>query len=214
MTIRPWWLWGLGIIGVAIVALLAVIAYALLSDEDGEPAAQVAQPTATATPTLAVTRTPVPTPTPTPPPPTPSPKPVVEEQPPPALTIDEPAPLLATEEPLSSGQQQIAELCSALRAQREMTQIRFDMLNILGLDSEFLKDYLVETVSLLRDCDKKGLGFEPIPSSELTSICVQAGRARQQMLEGIGLEDQATAIQLGNELTKLDAMIAKWCSYP
>ena len=51
MGVRPWWLWGLGLIGVAIVALLAVIAYALLSDGDGEPAAQVAQPTATATQT-------------------------------------------------------------------------------------------------------------------------------------------------------------------
>jgi hypothetical protein len=60
MSVRPWWLWGLGLIGIVIVALLAIIAYALLSDGDGEPAAQVAQPTATATPT------PVARPTPTP----------------------------------------------------------------------------------------------------------------------------------------------------
>jgi hypothetical protein len=95
-----------------------------------------------------------------------------------------------------------------------MTQIRFDTLNILGLDSSFLKDGLVETAALLRECDEKGFGFEPIPSPELTAICVQAGRARQQTLEGLDLVDQATAIQLGNELNKLDNMIAKWCSYP
>jgi hypothetical protein len=47
MGVRPWWLWGLGLIGAALVVLLAVIAYALLSDEDGEPAVQVGDPTAT-----------------------------------------------------------------------------------------------------------------------------------------------------------------------
>jgi len=78
-------------IGIAIVALLAVIAYALLSEESGGPAGQVAQPTATPTPV--VTRTPVATLTPTLPPPaptatpepTPSPEPAVEEQAPPPV---------------------------------------------------------------------------------------------------------------------------------
>jgi len=48
MSVRPWWLWGLGLIGVALVILLAIIAYALLSDEDGDAAEQVAEPTAAA----------------------------------------------------------------------------------------------------------------------------------------------------------------------
>lgn len=62
MSVRPWWLWGLGLIGVALVILLAIIAYALLSDEDGESAEQVAEPTSAATPTVpAPTRTPEPT---------------------------------------------------------------------------------------------------------------------------------------------------------
>lgn len=47
MSVRPWWLWGLGLIGVALVVLLAIIAYALLSDDDGESAVQVGEPTAT-----------------------------------------------------------------------------------------------------------------------------------------------------------------------
>jgi hypothetical protein len=55
-------MWGLGVIGAAIVVLLAVIAYALLSEEDGGPAAQLAEPTATATPTPVLSRTPLPTP--------------------------------------------------------------------------------------------------------------------------------------------------------
>jgi hypothetical protein len=57
MGIRPWWLWGLGLIGAALVVLLAVIAYALLSDEDGESADQVAEPTAAATQASLPTRT-------------------------------------------------------------------------------------------------------------------------------------------------------------
>jgi len=48
MSVRPWWLWGLGLIGVALVVLLGIIAYALLSDEDGDAAEQVAEPTAAA----------------------------------------------------------------------------------------------------------------------------------------------------------------------
>lgn len=100
------------VLGIAIVALLAVIAYALLGEEDGEPAAQVAQPTTTATPTPVVARTPEATPTPTPPPPTPTPTPEpteeppppapVEEQPPPVEEpppVDEPPPPPPTEEP-------------------------------------------------------------------------------------------------------------------
>lgn len=63
MSGRSWWLLTLSLIGIALVALLAVIAYALLSDEDGKSAEQAAQPTVIAAPTL-------PPPTPTPPPPT------------------------------------------------------------------------------------------------------------------------------------------------
>jgi len=48
MTVRPWALWGLVAVGIAIVALLAVIAYALLSGDDG-PEAEVARITQTAT---------------------------------------------------------------------------------------------------------------------------------------------------------------------
>jgi len=47
MSGRSWWLLVLSVIGLALVVLLAVIAYALLSDEDGEPAVQVGHPTAT-----------------------------------------------------------------------------------------------------------------------------------------------------------------------
>jgi hypothetical protein len=35
MVVRTWMLWGFAVIGVAIVVLLAVIAYALLSGDDG-----------------------------------------------------------------------------------------------------------------------------------------------------------------------------------
>jgi len=59
-------MWGLGLIGAAIIALLAIIAYALLTEEDGSPLAQVAQPTQTPTPGAVVTSTTVVTPTPTP----------------------------------------------------------------------------------------------------------------------------------------------------
>jgi hypothetical protein len=60
MTVRAWWVWGLGLIGVALVVLLAIIAYALLSGEDGESEEQLAEPTAAATPTPPPTRTPEP----------------------------------------------------------------------------------------------------------------------------------------------------------
>jgi hypothetical protein len=90
------------IIGIAIVALLAIVAYALLGEDDGEPGPQVAQRTQTATPAAtpiptpqAPTPTPAPEPTPEPTqaPPLPAP---VEEQPPP---VEEPPPLPPTEEP-------------------------------------------------------------------------------------------------------------------
>jgi len=76
MTIRPWWLWGLGIIGIAVVALLAVIAFALVSD-DGGTSTELAQISKTATPgpSLAATATPQATPSPTPPAATPEPSP-------------------------------------------------------------------------------------------------------------------------------------------
>jgi hypothetical protein len=35
MVVRTWVLWGLAVIGVAIVTLLAIIAYVLLSGDDG-----------------------------------------------------------------------------------------------------------------------------------------------------------------------------------
>jgi len=54
------------VIGIAVVALLAIIAYALVSDDRGEPVAQVPQPTQTATPATVVASTTVVTPTPTP----------------------------------------------------------------------------------------------------------------------------------------------------
>lgn len=60
MSARPLWMWGLGLIGAAIIALLAIIAYALLTEEDGAPLAQVAQPTQAATPRPPATPTPGP----------------------------------------------------------------------------------------------------------------------------------------------------------
>ena len=78
MTARPWWLWGFGVVGVAIVALLAVIAYALLTgDGDGSEAevAGIAQ---------GATLTPTATPEPTPCPQCPGPTPCPEETPCPA----------------------------------------------------------------------------------------------------------------------------------
>jgi hypothetical protein len=63
MAVKAWWIWGLGAIGIAIVALLALIAYALLSDEGRGPAAQVAQPTESATPSPSPTAAPQATPT-------------------------------------------------------------------------------------------------------------------------------------------------------
>jgi len=76
MTIRPWWLWGLGIIGVAVVGLLAVIAFALLSDDEGT-SGQVARmgETVTPGPSPTATATPRVTPSPTPPAATPEPSP-------------------------------------------------------------------------------------------------------------------------------------------
>jgi len=61
MTIRPWWLWGLGIIGVAVVGLLAVIAFALLSDDQGT-STELAQISKTATPGPSPTVTATPSP--------------------------------------------------------------------------------------------------------------------------------------------------------
>lgn len=85
-------------IGIAVVAVLAIMAYALLTADDGEPAAQAAQPTATATPTPVVTRTPVVALTPSPPPlaPTATPEPTrqpTEEPPPPPPIEDQPPPM-------------------------------------------------------------------------------------------------------------------------
>jgi hypothetical protein len=84
------------VVGAAMVALLAVIAYALLSEDDGGPAVQVAQPTATSTPRPVVTRTPLATPTPTPPPPPPTqtaePTPEATEEPPPPAPVEEQPP--------------------------------------------------------------------------------------------------------------------------
>jgi hypothetical protein len=96
-------------IGIAVVALLAIIAYALLSDEGGGPPPQVAQPTETATPRPSPTATPRASPTAALPTVTPEatqqatpqateeppPAPVIQEQPSP--TQEEPAP--PTEEP-------------------------------------------------------------------------------------------------------------------
>lgn len=65
MTARPWWLWGFGVVGVAIVALLAVIAYALLTGDDDGSESEVPGIAQGATATL--TATPRVTPSPTPP---------------------------------------------------------------------------------------------------------------------------------------------------
>ena len=92
-----------------------------------------------------------------------------------------------------------------------MIQIMIDSYNILGMDSDFLVESLVEDAPYLRGCDEMGLGSVPVPSSELTAHCAQAGRFRQQLTQFLALEDQATAILLGNELKKLDDSIAKWC---
>ena len=72
MVIRPWWLWGLGAIGIAIVALLAVIAYALVTGDGDGPSTDVARITETATVSPTATAIPLATPSPTPAPPTPS----------------------------------------------------------------------------------------------------------------------------------------------
>jgi hypothetical protein len=54
MTVRFWWPWVLGVIGVALVAALGINAYALLRD-DGETTSQVAHVSPTAAPTLQAT---------------------------------------------------------------------------------------------------------------------------------------------------------------
>lgn len=83
------------VLGVAIMGLLAFNTYAILSEDDGGPGAQVAQPTQGATPTPTATPVAMPTPTPLPPMPTVTPEPTIEEQPPPPVE-EEPA---AAEEP-------------------------------------------------------------------------------------------------------------------
>jgi len=90
-------------IGVAIVALLAVIAFALVSEDNGGHGAEVARVTATATASPAATATPRPTPTPAP---TPQPTPEPTEEPPPPTQEEPPPPTpeppVPTEEPFTA----------------------------------------------------------------------------------------------------------------
>jgi hypothetical protein len=98
MSVRPWWVWGLGLIGVAIGVLLAVIAFALLSG-DGGTSTELAQigktPTPGPSPTMPATPPLVPTPTPTPRAPTPTP--TQEATPSPEPVVGEPSPTAAVE---------------------------------------------------------------------------------------------------------------------
>jgi hypothetical protein len=100
-------------IGVAIIGLLAVIAYALLSRDGDGPDAEVARIAQTVTASPTATATPRPTPTPTLPAPTPQPTPEAtpeptQEPPPPPPVVQEPAPIPVeqqpppTQEPLSA----------------------------------------------------------------------------------------------------------------
>jgi len=66
MAVKAWWIWGLGAIGIAIVILLAVIAYALLTDDDGATDTAVDRITPTVSVSALETPTPTVTPSPTP----------------------------------------------------------------------------------------------------------------------------------------------------
>ena len=87
-------------VGVAIVALLGVIAYALLTSDGSGPDAEVARITQTATASPTATATPRPTPIPAPPTATPeaTPQPTQEPTPPPAV-VQEPAPIPVEQQP-------------------------------------------------------------------------------------------------------------------
>jgi len=108
MAVKAWWIWGLGAIGVAIVGLLAVIAFALLSEDGGGPAAEVAHLTPAATTTPAATATPRPTPTPMPPTPTlePTPQPIPEAT---AQPTEEPSPIQEVPPPPTEGPPPVTE---------------------------------------------------------------------------------------------------------
>jgi hypothetical protein len=95
---------GGGAIGVAIIGLLAVIAYALLSGDGGGPDAEVARITQTATASPTASATPRPTPSPAPPTATPEPTPEAtpeppQEPPPPPPVVQEPAPIPVEQQP-------------------------------------------------------------------------------------------------------------------
>ena len=101
MAVKAWWIWGLGAIGIAIVALLAVIAFALLARDGGGSDSEVAQMTATATIRPAATTTPRATPS-LPPAGTPelTPEATIEPAEVPTRAQEQPAAPPATEEPL------------------------------------------------------------------------------------------------------------------
>jgi hypothetical protein len=213
MAARTWWLSGFGGIGIAVVILLLIIAYALLTGNGDGSEAEVAGLNLTATATPIATATHAATPTPTPPPPTPEPTPVPTQEPPPTAPIvqEPPPPPPETEGSLLPGQERIAKLCSAVRARTELGEITFGIFDAIGLDSGFLKDSLVEMASDLRQCDDMGLGFDPIPSADLTAACAQADQWRSSITLGLALVDQVTAIRLGTELNRLEGLLAKWC---
>jgi hypothetical protein len=109
--LSPFWRGALAasgfIVGLAIVGLLAVIAYAMLSSDDSDSGAEVGRLTQTATPRPSPTARPTATPTPpatTPPTATPEPTPEVtpeptQEPPPPAPVVQEPVVPVVEEQP-------------------------------------------------------------------------------------------------------------------
>ncbi len=204
------------VIGVAIVALLAIIAYVLLSGDGGGADTEVAHVTPTAVGSPTATPTPRATPSPTPPPPTPSPEPeqptpvviiVREEAPPP--TLEQPPPAQQPLQPTPISAEKWEALCSDLRAQAELHRIIWNALSIIGAPSDYIKESMLDAEKSVREvCE--GLGLTPVLTQNLTTMCSQAGQWRQLILDGIRTFPSLAA-QQQEQFNKLGDFIEKYC---
>ena len=180
------------IVGVAIVGLLAVIAYALLSGGDGGPDVELVRITATATANPTATATPVATLNPTMPPPTPSPEP---EQPTPIVIIvreDAPPPTVETAPPAQESlpptpvpAEELNRMCSDERALLALYDMVVPYSASRGLPlppEDIMRDLAESQTFVTTNC--RGIGLTPVPSQGLTTTCSQAGELRGILGQG------------------------------
>lgn len=219
MTIRPWWLWGLGIIGVAIVALLAVIAFALVSD-DGGTSTELAQISKTATPGpgLAATATPQATPSPTPPAATPEPSPTPCPDCPEPTPCPEETPCPACPEPITcpacicpacpTALDLRSDLCASLKVLIEIAEIRVDVAEKGRLVGGTETEARTRLAGAQRDFDQECQGVPLAKPSALASGCALAGEEvgvlRRDLLYNADVQTQIWANQV-------DDIVGEYC---